>query len=380
MEKYLLIAMDIDMSAPGIVYGKLIREMQKTCDISIICPSISNDFDVKVKRLPCQPCKKYNFRIERLLFRYWGKNVSDGNWARDVFNLNKDFCETECYDGIISFTSCYNFASLYLGRLLAEYLKTKWIIYSVDAIPAPLDWNPDVRQYNNIIKQLRKIIVGADAFFAANPIMLQYELGLFGTFNGNTGVVLTPHNNTVNKNTVEHSGVSFLYTGNIYGPRKVDSLVEAFAIFSKVHPDSKLTFVGRFFCTISDQYKYLVDEERIVFHGFTEKIAPYYDCADVLIDIAAIHPNDVFLSSKIVNYLPIKKPIIAISGDNSPVRALFGGIPTILQCHHDVEEVYDAMCRSVNLIGGNFADRNDVLHRFAADNVVANFLNEMKNI
>ena len=380
MKRYLIIAMDIGLSAPGIVYAKLIREMQKMCDISIICPAISKQFSEAIEVLPCKPYKRFRNRIEKLLFKYFGKNISDQIWSRKVTLQYLKTHHIDAFDGIISFTSCYNFATLYLGRLLSKELKKKWIIYSVDAIPAPLDWNDDRQLHKHVNEQLKKTVVNADAFFSSNPIMLEYELGLFGDFNGNTGVVLTPHDYSANYKKINHTGISFLYTGNIYGPRKVDALVAAFDSFSKEHPDSTLTFVGHFFANISEQHKHLVDEGKIIIHKFTEKITTYYESADVLIDIASIHPNDVFLSSKIVNYLPVSKPIIAISGENSPVRLLFDGIPTVLQCHHNPDEVLQALNNSLKFIDSDFEDRKEIVHRFAVETVTANFIKEIESI
>lgn len=380
MKKYLIISMDIDLSAPGIVFGKIIREMQKTCELSILCPVIPDGFKEHVKIITCLPYNRFNFRFERLLLRYLGHNISDIRWAKKVYLQTIDNCKKETYDGIISFTSSNDFASLYLGQKLSTKLEKKWIIYSVDAIPTPLDWNPDARLHNNVAKQLRSAISKADAFYAANPIMLQYEIDLFGNFNGNTGVILTPHDNKGCNRYVEHEGISFLYTGNIYGPRKVDSLIAAFAKFNEENPKSKLIFVGKFFGSIQDQYQCLVDEGRIVFHGFTDNLTPHYENADVLIDIASIHPNDVFLSSKIVNYLPVKKPIIAISGQCSPVRLLLGNIPTIIQCQHDSNEIYNSLCASSKLLDSDFSDRKNVIHLFSVKTVVTDFMKTIETV
>lgn len=380
MKHYLVIAMDIDLSAPGIVYGKLLNEMQKTCRLSVICPSLSSNFRADVELLPCKPYKRLNHRLERQLYRFLGKNIIDSIWSKKVFDQVKGVCRNNDFDCIISFTACYTFASLYLGKLLKNSLNKKWIVYSVDAIPAPLQWNPNKRLYDNVKRQLQKTLQSADAFYSANPIMLLYELELFGDFKGNTGVVLTPHDNMGEYKSTEHKGFRFLYTGNIYGPRKVDALIEAFEKFSRLHPNSNLTFVGKFFSTIQRDYQHLVDEGRVVFHGFTDNLTPYYEAADVLIDIAADLPNDVFLSSKVVNYLPIKKPIIAISGDNSPVRLLLGNIPSILHCKHDKEEIFKILESSISIVGHDFYDRNVALEKFATQNVVTQFLKDIEDI
>ena len=79
--------------------------------------------------------------------------------------------------------------------------------------------------------------------------------------------------------------------------------------------------------------------------------------------------DDIFLSSKIVSYLPINKPILAVSGKNSPVRGIMSGLYSIQHCYNQKEDAYRAMKACVSAIGKGIDDRKSRLYEFDADTV-----------
>lgn len=372
--------MDVDKSAPGVVYGKLLKYLADKFEITLICPDAERCTEDKVKKIDIPPYKRLRHKIETFLFRHFGCNFRDAIWSskvRRTLNL-KDLKDV---DAVVSFVSQGHFAPLYLGKHVARCIEKKWLVYSVDAIPTPLDWNPDIRRHRNQSSELNRLISEADAFFSANPIMLEYELRTLKSFHGYNGVVLTPFDSqTVSNEFIPHEGCTFLYTGNVYGARKITSLLSAFKQFHNQHLNSKLIFVGKGFEEARRDYADLVNKGFIEIHGFTNDLTRFYAKSDVLIDIAADVPNDVFLSSKIANYLPYNKPIIAISGENSPARTLMGGCDSIMHCYHNEDEIHDAMQKAKNYIGIQISDRSALLEKFAIETVSENFANEIKLI
>lgn len=372
--------MDVDKTAPGVVYGKLIKRLADRFEITLVCPDAERCLDPRIKKIGIPSYKRLRHRIEILLYRHLGCNISDSIWSNMVVQL-KNIRYLDDFDAVISFVSQGHFAPLYLGKKLAKRFETKWFVYSVDAIPTPLNWNPDKKSHRNVSSVLNKLISNADAFFSANPIMLQYELKTLKSFRGFSSVVLTPFDiQSVPNENIAHDGCIFLYTGNVYGARRITSLLAAFKLFHEHHTKSKLIFIGRGFEEAKCDYVELVNSGNIEIYGFTNDLTPFYEKSDVLIDIAADVPNDVFLSSKIANYLPYKKPIIAISGDNSPVRSLMGGFGSILHCHHNEQEIFDAMQKSISYKEKEINDRASLLDQFSLESVTAKFSNEIKMI
>ena len=377
MKKMIIIAMDVDKTAPGVVYGKLLKHLAENFEITLICPDAERVSDSRIKKIEVPPYKRLRYKIETFFNRHLGCNIIDDIWARRTSKTL--ICGSiKNSDAILSFVSQGHFAPLYLGSKLAKCFNKKWFVYSVDAIPTPLAWNPDKECHRKMSSVLDRLISKADAFFSANPIMLKYELDVLKTFSGYGGVVLTPYDSqSVSNDITPRDGCTFLYTGNVYGARKITTLLAAFKRFHAQQPDSKLIFVGKGFEEARRDYADLVNDSSIEIHGFTNDLTPFYAKSDVLIDIAADVPNDVFLSSKIANYLPYNKPIVAISGENSPARILLGGCDSILHCYHNDQEILDAMIKSDEKKGTEINDRVALLEKFSIENVAMKFADEI---
>ena len=357
--------------AAGIVFKRIVTAMQNYAECDIICPNIDNEIHDKIKVIPCPKYKRLPYRIEKRLQSYQGYRIAETCWAEYTYLKVKSDVSRGGYSAILSFVSAANFAPLHLGSRLARKAKLPWIIYSVDAIPAPLTWQPDEELRNKLYRHLNKYIPKAVAFFSANPIMMQYEKDTFTHFQGFSGVILTPceDNETYNDITEHHNSITFLYAGCIYGPRRIDTLLTGFEKYHKKHPQTQLKFVGKLYNTDFAGYEHLLNSGVIERHDFTTNISAYYKDADVLIDLNADIKNDVFLSSKVCNYLSYNKPILTISQDGSPVRTIFSGVRSIVQSHHNAEEIFTAMEKTAAMIGQPISDRKELQHQFLPDEV-----------
>ncbi len=379
MKKILFIAMNLGDTAPGIVYEKLLTQMSNSVECSIICPNI-NSSKVVFKNVVSLVYKKLSFRIEEFLYTHFGTNIIDFIWSRRVMSqLDKSFISN--FDCIVSLVSSGNYAPIVLGDMLALTYNKPWAIYTVDAIPSPLAWKNKPRQHKAIISFLKKKVRHATGLFAANPMMLSYVQSVFAYHHGNIGIVYTPYDKVLIKSVhITHNGFIFLYTGNIYGIRKIDSLLQAFRNFLVEYPKSKLVFVGNVFSDVLMEYEDLIDSEKVVLYPFTNDLSEHYGKADVLLDIGAAVDNDVFLSSKIVNYLAYKKPIICITQEGSPARAIFKDVKTIIHCHHNEKEIEKSLKKSVTLLDSSFEDREVYLKNFSAQNVAKKFTDDIFNM
>lgn len=379
--KCLIIANDVGNSAPGIVNETIIREMCKHVDVSLFSIQGRDDLDLDVQMLPTASSGKHLMRIEKMMFSLFGRNLLDDYWLFRQKKLIKGK-RIEKYDAILSLISHHNYKSLLLGDYLSRKLRKKWIIYSVDAIPAPLGWEKDSLSYHNTRKFINKYISRCDAFFSANQQMLEYQLSSLKRTDIVSGVLFTPiRTDYTDYNSVDmmkNENSIFLYTGGIYGPRKIDSLLEGFRLYLKEAPASRLIFVGTNFCRYNSDYKDLIDSGNIEIHGFTHDLLPFYNMASALIDVNAYFENDVFLSSKIINYLPIRKPIISITGFNSPSRNIFVSDSSIIHCQHQANEIYEAFKASSKMQTIDWTDRNKYIKLFSVDNVVNSFMEQIR--
>lgn len=375
--KCLIIANNVGVSAPGIVNETLIRELSEYADISLISLQSRIGMNLKVTSLQTVPKKFNHWRIERIMFSLFGRNLFDDLWLllqRKLLNYQI----VEKYDFIISFISNHNYESLLLGELISKKYKKKWIVYSVDAIPAPLGWETDSRFYRNTKTFINKHLSRCDAFFSSNNQMLDYQLSSLNLSNIVTGVLFNPIRSEY-KERIEFTNdkTIFLYTGSIYGPRKIETLLAGFRLYLQKEPTACLIFVGTSFSKYYDECKELIKSGNIEVHGFTQDLSSFYNAANVLIDVNAYFENDVFLSSKIINYLSIKKPIISITGINSPSRNIFCDDPSIIHCQHNAIEIYNALINANKIKSVDWTHRNKYVQLFTAKNIINKFINEL---
>lgn len=376
--RILCIAEEVGKTAPGIVYATILNELIKYFEVELICPDIvCGTLSAKIKILPC--IKGYgDRRISTYSMRVLGTSIFDLLWAKKELTYLKEHSFDDV-DIIITFMSMYHFKSVLLGEKLKSIIKKKWVIYSVDAIPAPLGWSKNNIIFRRYKKFITKRINKCDALFSSNEQMLQYQLSLVSGFNGFGGVIFTPIRDCKHLmlSSIQKNKPVFLYTGGIYGPRKKEQLIEGFRLLLREIPAAKLVFVGTGDSAFFGDARDLIDEESLILHSYVADLTPFYKEATALIDINAYFDNDVFLSSKIVNYLPLGKPIISITGNNSPSRNIFLNDPSIIHCKNNTSEIFESLMNSIN-IEVNMEFRNQYVEMFSASSIVAKFVKDLK--
>lgn len=366
--------MQVGKTAPGIVFEKLIHGLTQANNIDLITSDFNPSIDLsKVKMVTV--LKKLNIhpKVSRFFISVFNLDPMDLLWAlkSKVFIYNNNISD---YDLIFSFISSGHYAALIAGKKIAKALNCKFAIYSTDAIPAPIGWI----KYDSFYKGLRKMIANymkhADAFYTTNNQLLDYQVSQFiPKPNMVKDVVFTPGTDIKKKFPPSNSQSNvFLYTGGIYGARKADYILIAFEKLLNIYSDSKLIFIGPDYNMINLSRLKPETKDRVLLLPFTNELDDYYANATALLDIDADLKNDVFISSKISNYLMINRIIISETGVNSPSRHLFKGIKSIIQCDHDSDQIFNAMVQAIKLKDKiTFEDREEVIKLFSLDNIIS---------
>lgn len=381
--KLLVISANVGSTAPGIVFEKIIQGLSINNEVNVLTASYKKRIDLSnVKQIIVS--KKSNFHpyIFKLLVSIFGINPYDLYWSNKSIRklLKNNIIDV---DIVCSFISNHNYMGLICGEKISNKYKIKHVVYSVDAIPAP-GW-PENKKYFNAVKgMMNKYLKNIDAIFSSNKKMLEYQLTTFKHKAGIiTDVVFNPSENlTLTDYPPTYGALNyFLYTGNIYGVRNPKYLLSAFEMFLDEFPNSKLVFVGTKF---NDSSFYFLKEttiEKIEIHPFTSELNEYYRKATALIDIDADIDNDVFLSSKMINYLSVKKVIISETGNNSPSRELFSGCESIIQCGHDANQIYNAFIKASQLTNNlSFESRKKILEKFSINNATNVFEESLRKL
>jgi glycosyltransferase involved in cell wall biosynthesis len=371
--KILIITMDVGRTAPGIVFEKLIDGLSKIHTVDLLTSDFDPSFELRdvnrtfeIRRMRIHP------RIHKFLIAIFGVNPLDLFWSKKAKSrISKRTYES--YDLIFSFLSLHHYAPLLAGILLKKKYLSKLAVHTLDAIPAPVGWPENQPYFRSVKRMMAKYLTDSDFFFSTNEQMLKYQLSTFvPKKNLISEVILNPcYGNLEYYDYEVDSKNTFLYTGGLYGLRKPEYILAAFKKILKVYPNSTFEFVGSNFSEDCLSIFSFDEQKKIIIHPFARDLTEYYKRAVALIDIDADLPNDVFLSSKIINYLTINRIIISETGSNSPSRKIFNGIPSILQCDHAVDELANAMVKAIEMKGKvDFDDREKVVSLFKINSVI----------
>ena len=373
--------MNVGRTAPGIVFERLIKGLSENHKLDVLTSDYDPSYKLSEVRNILQIKRKYiHPRIHKLLISIFGINPFDWLWSKKAISLlNKK--KYKDYDLVFSLISFHHYTPLIAGVLYTKNHPSKLAVHSLDAIPAPIGWSKNDSYFKGVKRMMGKYLPKSDFFFTTNEQMLKYQLSTFIPKNDIiTEVIYNPSYGKLEYYNYSMGGKNtFLYTGGLYGLRKPEYVLGAFKKILKEFPDSILEFVGSHLST--DYFSIFSSDERekIIIHPFNRDLSEYYERATALIDIDADLPDDVFLSSKIVNYITINRIIITETGENSPSRELFKGIPSVLQCGHNIDELAAAMKEAIQQQGKvNFSDRATVISLFDLTSVINKLNNKIR--
>lgn len=373
--KILVIAQNVGRTAPGIVFERLIDGVSKYHDVDVLTSDFSPSIPLEsIKEKITLKYTKIHLRLMKLLISIFSVNPLDLIWAMKATKTLKR--KGKKYDIVFSMVSFHHYIPLISGNNISRKIGSKWVVYSVDGIPAPIGWSKNDSYFRGCKRMIRRYLKDVDYIASANEQMLEYQLTSFSHKQDLIkDVIFVPlPNNCQNIDQLPNvdDEIVFLYTGGIYGARKVKYVFKAFKKLLEEYPHAKLVFVGS---KISPTDLNLLDEQermQVEVHPYTTNLIPFYERSFALIDIDADLENDIFLSSKIINYISLNRIIISETGMNSPSRKLFNNIPSIIQCNHDADEIYRGMKQTIKYKDIDFADRKKFIKLFSIGHIITN--------
>lgn len=366
--KILILTTSIGDNAPGKVFLSYIQMFKELgCEVDVVSTkNVSNISSSVVQRNYVHP------RLRKLSIIMFGVDVFDLWLAkRKVHLYEKD------YSHIVSMVSAHHFFPLYLGWFLKKAQRnTKWIVYSVDAIPAPKGWGLGKLYSDGLVKMINNYLRLTNGLYFSNKVMLQYQLDLLKfKFLGKSGVLYTAPN--IQYREYEHKendSFNLMYMGGIYQARKVDELLKGFDLFQQKVTNTKLFFVGTNREAVNTTGLSEDAKQKIIFVDFVSDLTYYYEISNVLIDVDADIDNDVFISSKFFTYLAANRNILSITRDLSPVRKFLfeNEIKSVFVADIEADCIYSAIgaCyKNDNVELGAFEDRNINVQSVVAPNL-----------
>lgn len=359
--KVVVIADNLGNNAPGVVFRNILSGISGKIEIDIVTSTMDYQIPfnhrglvkyVPQKRIP-------SWRIRTWLFDIFGFYHTQRNWARGI----QDILDSGAYDVVISLMSHTFYASLMAADLYVAKRDVKHICYCVDAVPPPPPWEKR-GMYSYAMKRcIKRYMQRVDVLCMTNQEMLAHELGIIGNPKIKSVVLPNPPKETsFQVLPFDDITPSFAYAGKMYGPRNPDALLNGFRLFMKKYPLAKFFFVGsgKLDIYIKKHYSDLLG--NIEFISYSADLSHIFSKCVALIDVNANIDNDIFLSSKVIGYLPYNRLIISESGNGSPVRSLFKNSKTVIHVHHNPEDYLDAMefCLN-NTMTINYSEREEYL-------------------
>ncbi len=250
--------------------------------------------------------------------------MPDGKWVwkNAAFRKCESLVAKHRFDALVSFAQPWT--DHLVGLQVKEITNLPWIAHFSD----PWVENPYVNSSSRVKEKLRAmeraVIEHADAvvFVSQQTADLTME---FYPAEWKQKAVIIPHGYETDAAVMENptdtgnSPVEFVYTGNFYGRRKPQTLLEA---ASRLNADPRyvnrfrLRFVGPGQAEGMEICRQLNLENIVHFEGAVtfEHSQEFCRKADVLLVIDS--PSDspsVFLPSKLIDYLAFRKPILGIT-------------------------------------------------------------------
>lgn len=272
----------------------------------------------------------------RIMRRHYTREL---NWIRRAASTLCQQIAIEKPEALISF------AQPWINHLVALRVKKRhpglpWIAHFSDPWVDSPYFNPvDEKAQANAVKQEKSIIAKADAVIfttqeTADLVMAKYPVAWLKKVN------VLPHGYDADllslmQQRQKSEKFTIAHTGNFYGKREPIALLHALSVFCKENASEKLQvlFVGQ----VSQTVQEMVQKMNL---GHVVKLIPSVpffeslamaESADLLLVIDAPSENSVFLPSKVVDYLSLRRPVLALTPLMGASARVLGGLgfPTV---------------------------------------------------
>ena len=246
--------------------------------------------------------------------------------------------------------------------------KTKIWVHSVDPIPRSLNWEKYDFNSKFLSSLVKSNLQRINILTFGNKKMLNFssESNLFQNFPElGTAVFRDPlFANKLRINVKKHNNkkpLKLLYLGSMYNQRKPDLLFQAIEDLFINYP-VELHIYG------SLVYNYKLPE-YVYIHSAVDNVFSIYAEYDVLLDLSANSPEDVFISYKLKTYLTMDRPILALCSHYSATHSFIMGLgdKNIFTSDYDLNDIKSQIMQLINH-KFEYDNREQVLKKYKEDN------------
>ena len=169
--------------------------------------------------------------------------------------------------------------------------------------------------------------------------------------------------------------IIFSYFGSFYGPRKPDPLINAVLELNKEVPGFEREYFFEFYGSNQlgffdeNALKKIKIPKNIIFKKRVNqnRSRKLMNKKDILISIDGKNIENIYLPSKIIEYLQHKKPILAISNFNSPSHQLSKVIDITFA---DIDDIYDIKKKIIKIIKKRKLNKGKEINFYNLKNII----------
>ncbi len=380
----LVICNEIGDTASGKVIEILLEELfSRKIELSVIC--LKNN-SKSLKQESIHEVREHGLdysKLWKLNLIFSNRDSAGESWAKIAFQKASILIGKSRPDFVICIGSAYAFRTYALGRKIYKEFGIPYLLHGLDPIPSTKGWGEHFLLRWALKRHIKPYYKEASLISSTNSAMLDYQINILKVpAKTKSFVMYNPvHNIKVEDEPATNDGFNLVYLGTLYAKRNPAALIKAFEKFLNVHPHSNLQFVGRIHNLNLDINKQFL--KYIQFIPWTDHPELYIRSAHVLVDIDADLKNDVFLSSKIIQYFNYNKLILAITPVNSPSRLLLKSCKkTMVFSENKVDNIY----QQLNLLFEKqnqrvtYEERSQLKKEFTSESIINLLLEKINQV
>jgi glycosyltransferase involved in cell wall biosynthesis len=363
--KILAICYQYGTSTPGGIINKNVLDgLSLNHDVKIIAAltNTTNSDDV----FTCSTTPNRPHRVFDTLGDLFEINIDDIAWEFRAKQKAKKIIKDWQPDVIYS--RGQPLSPLNVGRYIAKKYDLPFMIHFSDPLPAPVEWKPKPAYRNKILSGIKPVLLHANKLSFVTRAMLNYQHDVSKINITDRSVVINnPISNIDDFPPPNNDKIVFLYIGTFYGNRKPDLLIDGFNEFSSVNSSCELHIVG------NNQHLAHLNDHNIKILPYSTNPFQLMSDANILIDIDSDCKNEVFMSSKLLDYLSTNRVIVSITSNQSPASDVLSTLKnTAIISSHDLTNIIGAFEKAIKVIWTPdlFDERNEIQNYFSLQSIV----------
>ncbi len=327
-----LVSLLFDRKPEGICTGRLARALlDRGARIALYTSTkASQDFE--------HPALEYLVanhrpRDPRLLFRLLARWRGDTPnnfylWGKRVERLAPANGVPDCFYG-----RAWPHGSLVAAAALARRHRRPLMLHFSDPFPPPNERHPDA----GFMRDLQKIVDQAETLSFTNAETVDYQRR-FLRFEASRAFVLNHVGPPARWLGKPPESAVFCYLGALGEHRSAGPLLRGFHRYRREDPEARLVFVGASRAYLESVAARCGGLAGVEIQPFTQAVFEKMKAASVLVSVDVDARPAIFTPTKLVEYLRVDRPVLALTPEGSPVDRLLSRSPETTVAVHD----YDA--------------------------------------